>query len=82
MSYCRVSKVAETVPKVNHLLFTDDCILFGKATLAEAGKIKEVLLIYCNVLGQRLNLAYLFWQEMCRECEGEYKGYLGGDKYL
>jgi hypothetical protein len=53
--------VAKAVPKVNHLLFTDDCILFGKATLAEAGKIKEVLLIYCNVLGQRLNLAYLFW---------------------
>jgi hypothetical protein len=48
-------KVAETAPKVNLLLFADDCIMFGKATSAEANKIKEVLQIYCNASGRWLN---------------------------
>jgi hypothetical protein len=48
-------KVAEKVPKVSHLQFEDDCIIFGKPTSGEATKIKEVLLIYCNASSQRLN---------------------------
>jgi hypothetical protein len=48
-------KVAEKVSKVNHLLFVDDCIIFGKPTSGEATKINEVLLLYCNASNQCLN---------------------------
>ena len=48
-------QVADTSPRVNHLLFADDCILFSKANVAEVGKITKLLAIYCGASGQRIN---------------------------
>jgi hypothetical protein len=48
-------QVAPSAPRVNHLLFADDCILFGKAAVLDVTKMKEVLEKYCNASGQRIN---------------------------
>ena len=49
--------VAPTAPPVNHLLFADDSLLFAKASTEGATSIKEVVEIYCQASGQRINFA-------------------------
>jgi hypothetical protein len=41
-------QVANTTPKINHIFFADDCILFSKFPSADATKVKEILEVYCN----------------------------------
>ncbi|XP_040994374.1 uncharacterized protein LOC121240922 [Juglans microcarpa x Juglans regia] len=41
--------------RVNHLLFTDDCILFGRACVEEWKRLQELLLRYERASGQFLN---------------------------
>jgi hypothetical protein len=48
-------QIANTAPKVNHLLFADDCILFSKDTPTDAANMKEILVVCCNTSGQRVN---------------------------
>ena len=48
--------VAPNAPEVNHLLFADDSLLFFEATDASATRIEELLRIYCNASGQRVNM--------------------------
>jgi hypothetical protein len=50
-------QVAQTAPKINHLLFADDCFLFCKASAREAASLKIVLQKYCDASGQRTNNA-------------------------
>ncbi|CAN1760768.1 LINE-1 retrotransposable element ORF2 protein, partial [Linum perenne] len=40
---------------LNHMLFADDTILFGKATIREAENIKNIMERYCTVSGQAIN---------------------------
>jgi hypothetical protein len=55
-SYLHGLKVAPTTPIVNHLLFSDDSLLFIKASVEGATEVNEVMENYCNALGQRINL--------------------------
>ena len=42
-------------PKVSHLFFTDDNLLFCKATISNSTKIMEILSLYEHSLGQKIN---------------------------
>ena len=42
-------------PKLTHLLFMDDSLLFCKATMEECGKVLEILNMYEVTLGQKVN---------------------------
>ena len=41
---------------VSHLLFADDRLLFFKANRESADQVKDVLHIYCQASGQRINM--------------------------
>ena len=42
-------------PKLTHLLFTDDSLLFCRATMEECGKVLEILNAYEVASGQKIN---------------------------
>ena len=42
-------------PKITHLFFIDDCLLFYKSTSGECEKILELLSYYEAALGQMIN---------------------------
>ncbi|XP_057760081.1 uncharacterized protein LOC130980412 [Arachis stenosperma] len=42
-------------PKLSHLCFADDMILFAEASMEQADVIKKVLEAFCNSSGQRVN---------------------------
>lgn len=48
-------KASRRGPQISHLLFEDDCILFGEATERGAGFLKNILLDYGNCSSQRVN---------------------------
>lgn len=50
-------KVCDEAPTINHLLFADDSLLFGKATSAECLVIKSVLADYEAASGQQVNFS-------------------------
>lgn len=50
-------KICSNAPSIHHLLFADDSLLFGKATLAECLHIKSVLLDYELASGQKINFS-------------------------
>ena len=62
------TKIAPTPPRVNHLLFADDWILFCKASAPEVFKMKEVEK-YCNASGQWINneKSSIFFGKGCPE---------------
>lgn len=54
-SRIEVIKICRGVPQVNHILFTDDSIIFYKANRKTKHKIQKVLDIYGKTSGQRIN---------------------------
>ena len=50
-------QVSSTAPKINHLLFADDSLLFFKEKSEGAEEVNQVLDTYCRASGQRVNHA-------------------------
>lgn len=50
-------QLASSAPPVNHLLFADDSLLFFKASGVGANEVNQVLNIYCQATGQRINFS-------------------------
>lgn len=48
-------KVTRTSPRITHLMYADDVVIYGKATVQEATTVKEILQQYCSCTGQELN---------------------------
>ena len=44
-------------PKLTHLLFADDCLLFCRATIKECGMVLDILNAYEEASGQKINKA-------------------------
>jgi hypothetical protein len=59
----------QTAPKINHLLFADDSLLFFKAAACNARAVQESLSKYCEASGQQVNLAKssIFFSKGCRQ---------------
>lgn len=49
------ASVSRQEPRVSHLFFADDSLLFGKAKSAESEKVKDCLRIYEESSGQKIN---------------------------
>ena len=47
--------VCRGAPRISHLLFVDDCIIFGKASVDEGYRVLKVLADYKEESGQKLN---------------------------
>jgi hypothetical protein len=48
--------IAQTAPKVTHLFFADDSIIFCKANKEEVSQLKAVFEDYQRISGQQINL--------------------------
>ena len=48
--------IYKRVPTISNLMFANDSIIFCCANLGEFEVINEVLQIYANALGQRINM--------------------------
>jgi hypothetical protein len=59
--------VAKNAPKISHLLFADDSLLFFKANANGAEEIKMLLNAYCDASGQRINYekSSIFFSKKC-----------------
>jgi hypothetical protein len=51
----RGMKIARNNPSIHHLLFADDLLIFGKASISEATTLKKCLDKYCLWSGQTIN---------------------------
>lgn len=43
-------------PRVTHLFFTDDSVIFGDTTLDQALEVRRILNVYESASGQKINL--------------------------
>ncbi|XP_057802954.1 uncharacterized protein LOC131018247 [Salvia miltiorrhiza] len=50
------ARLCKTAPRVSHLLFADDCIIFGRGNEVEVDTVKRVINDYEGVSGQLVNL--------------------------
>ena len=47
-------------PKLSHLFFVNDSLIFCKASLEECDALQQILKVYEDALGQQLNRAKTF----------------------
>ncbi|GMI69774.1 hypothetical protein HRI_000646700 [Hibiscus trionum] len=64
-------------PRVNHLLYADDCFLFLRNSEDEATRVREILRLYELASGQKVNLdkSYIYFSNGMRD---EHKAALKG----
>ena len=68
--------VCRGAPKISHLLFTNDCIIFGEASVREGSRVLKVLDDYERESGQKLNrekTSLFFSKNTSRETQQEIK---------
>lgn len=46
---------ASSGPRINHLMYADDTVLFFKADQESCNRVKEILIHYCSLAGQQVN---------------------------
>ena len=78
----RISGVAvcRGAPRISHLLFADDCIIFGKACSEESNRVLRVLADYEKESGQKLNkekMSLFFSRNTNKDIREEIKGRFG-----
>ena len=67
-------------PKLSHLFFTDNSLIFCKATMEECNALQRILQVYENASGQQLNRAktsLYFSHNTSRELKEEIKTRFG-----
>ena len=69
-------------PELTHLLFTDDSLLFCRATLEECEKVLQILESYKQASGQKVNrnktaFFFFFQQSHIRYCKASNQNYHG-----
>ncbi|KAK8709182.1 hypothetical protein V6N13_060211 [Hibiscus sabdariffa] len=74
------AKISRSAPVMSHLLFTDDCLIFGAATAREAAAVKSVLHKYASYFGQLINFdkfGLFFSTNMLEDTRGDVRRILG-----
>jgi hypothetical protein len=69
-------KVCRRVPGVSHLLFADDSLLFFKANVEQANRVKDILEVYAASTGQLINpnkCSIMFGKAFPQETQNEIK---------
>jgi hypothetical protein len=67
-------------PWISHLFFADDSLLFGQASITDCRKILDILNVYEQCSGQKINrekTASLFQFKYCSIYSARYSGLLG-----
>ena len=49
-------RIAEEAPRLSHLSFADDSLIFCKANAMEAGQLRRILEVYREASGQLINI--------------------------
>ncbi|KAK5818377.1 hypothetical protein PVK06_023312 [Gossypium arboreum] len=87
----RVALIARERLAINHLFFTDDCVLFGDAIEVEAQNVHYIIKEYEAALGQQVKFekSFLFFGSNVNDREGDLVGTVLGvrttqnpEKYL
>ena len=68
--------ISRGAAKVSHLFFSDDSIVFGRATIAEGQRVLKILEDYEMELGQKLNkekTSLFFNKNTSREVQDQVK---------
>ncbi|KAK2642352.1 hypothetical protein Ddye_024115 [Dipteronia dyeriana] len=50
-------KISINGPRISHLFFTDNLILFGQASLHQAAFMREALDLFCDISGQQISFS-------------------------
>ncbi|XP_024196088.1 uncharacterized protein LOC112199282 [Rosa chinensis] len=73
-------QICAEAPTIHHLLFTDDSLLFGKASLEESSQIQDVLVDYELASGQKVNFSksnIVFSKKVCSSLQQQIADSLG-----